>query len=195
MSSDVPRETSVQKMLKAYRKLLLKWNKRIPLVSRKNPEEAFDRLCTQSVEAEKNLPYNIQSLIDIGSGGGLPGIPLAILRPEMQVKLIERSKNKCLFLRAAAIHLELDNLEIINESWNPDHLDQPRPLVIMSLGVGEYEALAKAIWPQLRSDDGLLLFISRKVAEGIAKDVSCETLQWHKLEKSAKTGIAWIAKN
>lgn len=190
----VSRETSAQKKLKQYRELLLKWNTRIPLVSRKNPENAFDRLCTQSIAAERYIPPNIKSLTDIGSGGGLPGIPLAILRPEMQVKLIERSSNKCVFLRAVAIHLALDNLDVVNESWSPEHLNHPRPLAITSIGVGEYEDLAKRVWPHFQSGDGLLLFISRKLADQIARDVSCETPQWHKLEKSEKTGVAWIAK-
>lgn len=190
----VSRETSPQDVLREYRDFLLKWNRRIPLVSRKDPEAAFDRLLAQSVEAEQHLPQNILTLIDIGSGGGLPGIPLSVLRPEMKVRLVERGSNKCLFLRAAALHLGLDSLEVVNESWRAEHIDGPRPIAVTSLGVGEYEGLAKAAWPHLRGGDGLLLFISEPLAGQIASAVSCETFKWHSLKQSEKTGVAWLQK-
>ena len=193
--SMVPRETSAQDLLNEYRELVLKWNRRIPLVSRKDPEAALDRLLAHSIEAEKHLPDKIKTLVDIGSGGGLPGIPLGILRSDMKARLVERSSNKCLFLRNAAIHLGLDSLEVINESWQPAHMDSSGPLAVTSLGVGEYQSLTAEVWPFFRQGDGLLLFISRKLCKQIAADVSCETWMWQPLEKSRQTGVAWLQKD
>jgi 16S rRNA (guanine527-N7)-methyltransferase len=52
-------------------------------------------------------------LIDIGSGGGLPGIPLAIVRPDWQLTLLDSNFKKATFLRQAAIELQLPNVEVV----------------------------------------------------------------------------------
>jgi 16S rRNA (guanine527-N7)-methyltransferase len=64
-------------------------------------------------------------LADAGSGAGLPGIPLAIARPQWRIALAESNQKKCAFLRQAAIELRLANVEIHEgrvESWRPQPL-------------------------------------------------------------------------
>jgi 16S rRNA (guanine527-N7)-methyltransferase len=61
-------------------------------------------------------------LVDVGSGAGLPGIPLAIARPEMAVTLLEANHKKSAFLRQAVIELGLENADVVSsraEAWTP----------------------------------------------------------------------------
>jgi 16S rRNA (guanine527-N7)-methyltransferase len=69
------------------------------------------------------LPYiTADHLLDVGSGAGLPGIPLAIVCPELQVTLIDASHKKCSFMQQAAIDLRLNNITVVHgrvEDLNP----------------------------------------------------------------------------
>ena len=68
------------------------------------------------------LPYiDANSLIDVGSGAGLPGIPLALARPEMQVTLLDSNHKKTTFLQQACIELKLDNVNVISERVEAFH--------------------------------------------------------------------------
>jgi 16S rRNA (guanine(527)-N(7))-methyltransferase RsmG len=194
MEDGVSRETSTDGLLRVYRELVLKWNKRVALVSRSTPEESLERLIRHALEAVRVLPEHIQSVVDVGSGAGLPGIPIAVSRPDCAVRLVERSQNKAYFLAAAVRELKVGNVEIVGASFRLAHLDMPRPLAITSLGVGEYRLLTQEVWPELRSGDGLLYFIPRAVAAVIAADVSRETWQWERLPGNTTAGIFWLEK-
>ncbi len=64
-----------------------------------------------------------QRIVDVGSGAGLPGAVIAIMRPDCKVTLVESHQRKCRFLRQVAIELSLDNLSVVCqriESWRPD---------------------------------------------------------------------------
>jgi 16S rRNA (guanine527-N7)-methyltransferase len=72
----------------------------------------------------------ISTLLDVGSGPGFPGLPLAIARPELKVTLLDSSRKKCTFLEQARAELRLDNLEIVCErveQWKPP---QPFDVVV-----------------------------------------------------------------
>ena len=68
------------------------------------------------------LPYiDANSLVDVGSGAGLPGIPLALARPEMHVTLLDSNHKKTTFLQQACIELKLDNVNIVSERAEAFH--------------------------------------------------------------------------
>jgi 16S rRNA (guanine527-N7)-methyltransferase len=81
---------------------LLHWNARMNLTRMEGIEEAVRMHYCESFFLAKHLPPGPYSLADIGSGGGFPGLPIAILRPDLQVSLIESHKRKCVFLREAS---------------------------------------------------------------------------------------------
>ncbi len=180
------------KRLETYRRLVLRWNRRLALVSRGAPEEALDRLTGQALEALGALPTGLRTLIDVGSGAGLPGIPIAIARPGMAVRLVERGENKQLFLKEAVRTLGLENVELVHESFGPEVVRGPRPLAVTAVGLGGYIELASSVRPRLKAGDGLLLFVGRDLAEGIARHVGGVRLDWRRLRESDKTGVAWI---
>jgi len=91
----------------AYLALLLRWNARINLTALRKPEEIIRRHFFESIFAAKYLPKRTRTLLDYGSGGGFPGIPIAICRPELAVTLAESQNKKAAFLREAVRTLGL----------------------------------------------------------------------------------------
>jgi 16S rRNA (guanine527-N7)-methyltransferase len=85
----------------SYLELLLRWNQRLNLTAIRDPVEIIQRHFVESAFAAQHLPAGITNLLDYGSGAGLPGIPIAICRPEIQVTLGEAQGKKASFLREA----------------------------------------------------------------------------------------------
>lgn len=97
-----------QGKLLAFRDLLLKWNKTYNLTALRDPEQAISHHLLDSLSI---LPHiGDGTLLDVGAGGGLPGIPLAIARPELSVSMVDTVQKKVTFLRQAAIELGLKNV-------------------------------------------------------------------------------------
>jgi 16S rRNA (guanine527-N7)-methyltransferase len=83
----------------AYLDLLLRWNARLSLTAIREPGQIIRRHFAECAFAARHLPTDIESLLDYGSGAGLPGIPFAICRPEIRVTLAEAHGKKASFLR------------------------------------------------------------------------------------------------
>jgi 16S rRNA (guanine527-N7)-methyltransferase len=99
---------ATQGKLLAFRDLLLKWNKTYNLTALRDPEQAISHHLLDSLSI---LPHiGDGTLLDVGAGGGLPGIPLAIARPELSVSMVDTVQKKVTFLRQAAIELGLKNV-------------------------------------------------------------------------------------
>ena len=85
----------------AYLDLLLRWNQRVSLTAVREPEQIIRRHFVECAFAAQHLPRDIRTLLDYGSGAGLPGIPIAICRPGISVTLAEAQGKKAAFLREA----------------------------------------------------------------------------------------------
>lgn len=103
---DLPEEA--QHQLLAFRDLLLKWNKTYNLTALRDPEQAISHHLLDSLAILPQVGPG--ALLDVGSGGGLPGIPLAIARPELSVSMVDTVQKKATFLQQAAIELSLKNI-------------------------------------------------------------------------------------
>jgi 16S rRNA (guanine527-N7)-methyltransferase len=95
----VSRETLAR--LEAYAELLTRWSARINLVGRDTIADLWRRHILDSAQLRKYVPERVQSMIDLGSGAGLPGLVLAVLGVP-GVELVEADSRKCAFLREAA---------------------------------------------------------------------------------------------
>ena len=105
---DLP--AAAQDKLLAFRDLLLKWNKTYNLTALRDPEQAISHHLLDSLAI---LPHvGPEALLDVGSGGGLPGIPLAIARAELSVRMVDTVQKKTTFLQQAAIQLGLKNVTV-----------------------------------------------------------------------------------
>jgi 16S rRNA (guanine527-N7)-methyltransferase len=93
---------------RAYLELLLRWNQRLSLTAVRDPDQIIRRHFLECAFAAGRLPHDIGDLLDYGSGAGLPGIPIAICRPEISVTLAEAHGKKASFLREALRVLSLE---------------------------------------------------------------------------------------
>jgi 16S rRNA (guanine527-N7)-methyltransferase len=111
-ASGVSRETLAR--LKAYVGMLGKWNARQNLVSASSLAEVWRRHVWDSAQLAAFIPAEAESLIDLGSGAGFPGLVLALLRPGLRVTLTDSVAKKCRFLEAAAARMGI-NVAVKNE--------------------------------------------------------------------------------
>jgi 16S rRNA (guanine527-N7)-methyltransferase len=88
--------------LQAHYELLCRWNHRLNLTSIGSLEEAVERHYCESIFLAQFLPQASLKIVDIGSGGGFPGIPVAVVRPDCSVTLVEAHQRKAVFLREAS---------------------------------------------------------------------------------------------
>lgn len=91
----------------AYLNLLVKWNARMNLTSVRAPGEIVGQHFAECLFAAEQIPKKTKTLLDYGSGAGLPGIPIAICRPQIAVTLAESQGKKAAFLREAVRTLAL----------------------------------------------------------------------------------------
>lgn len=102
---------AVDKLL-SYLDLLLKWNRTYNLTALRDPAQGVTHHLLDSLAIQ---PWVGEApLLDVGSGGGLPGIPLAIVRPQLAVSLVDTVQKKVSFLQQAAIELELPNVHALH---------------------------------------------------------------------------------
>lgn len=100
--------------LLAYIALLHKWNKVYNLTAIREPQQMVSHHILDSLAVLPFLPSG-KNIADIGTGPGLPGIPLAMARPEMDVALVESNHKKATFLTQAKLELKLDNVQVVCE--------------------------------------------------------------------------------
>src|SRR5438105_9221167 len=101
-------DIATRAMLAQYIALLDKWNRTHNLTAIRDPEQMVTHHLLDSLAVLSHLPGTARRrVLDIGSGGGLPGIPMAIARPHWSVVLIDSNQKKAAFLRQAVIELEL----------------------------------------------------------------------------------------
>jgi 16S rRNA (guanine527-N7)-methyltransferase len=108
--------------LLAYLDLIQKWNRVYNLTAVREPARMLSQHLFDSLATVPHLSGS--SLLDVGSGAGLPGIPVAIARPRLPVTLLESNHKKAAFLRQAAIELRLDNVAVAcerAEAWGTSH--------------------------------------------------------------------------
>ena len=100
--------------------MLIKWNKAYNLTAVRDPDEMVSRHLLDSLSV---VPFiEGERWLDVGSGGGMPGIPLAILFPDMRVTVLDSNGKKTRFLTQVKLELKLDNLEVIHsraEAYQP----------------------------------------------------------------------------
>jgi len=115
-----PLAEPTQHKLMAYLELLAKWNKTYNLTAIRDPLQMISQHLLDALAVRPHLPAG--TLADVGSGGGLPGIPLAIAEPARRVTLNDASHKKAAFLQQAVIELKLANADVHIgrvQAWRP----------------------------------------------------------------------------
>ena len=106
--------SNFQSLCQAYKSLLSYWNTIINLVSMHDVDNLLNDLILQSIEPLANeRVLRGAKVLDIGSGAGLPGLPLKFARPDLKLVLLEPRRKKVLFLKRVISELELENVEVV----------------------------------------------------------------------------------
>ena len=115
-AANVPISSDLAEKLEIYFQLLTKWNAKINLTAfRLTPEgddQAIDRLLIEPVVAARYIQENARTLLDAGSGGGSPAIPLKLASSNLALRMVEVKTRKAVFLREAVRALGLKDAEV-----------------------------------------------------------------------------------
>lgn len=109
----IPAESSQVLQIQHYIKTLLRWNEKLNLTAIRDPLEILYRHFCESMFAAGAIPVDKGRLADIGSGPGFPGIPLKIIRPELELCLVESNIKKGTFLAEVVRELKLTNSRVL----------------------------------------------------------------------------------
>ncbi len=139
-------------LLGRYLDLLLETNKQFNLTAIKDADAAWRRHIIDSLTLLPGLAdvESASRVIDVGSGGGLPGIPVAIARPDLSVTLLEATGKKARFLERCAAELPLPNVAVLNlraESAGRDRDHRERYDVVICRAVGPMAELLEYTLP------------------------------------------------
>jgi len=112
LALEPPLTTAQQRCCLQFLALVEKWNKHYNLTAVRGVEQMITRHLLDSLALLPHLPVTAR-LLDVGSGAGFPGIPLAIARPHTVVTLLDSQLKRCRFLRQATAELALHNTEVV----------------------------------------------------------------------------------
>jgi len=128
-----------------YLNLLQKWQKSQRLIGSSDARWIVDNLFLDSLLFLKVLPPTIASLADVGSGAGLPGIPIKVVRPQWRVVLIESRAKRASFLSAAVRELGLRDTAVVRSRAEDYAVDNPRSVDAVAMRcAGDFREIAIA---------------------------------------------------
>jgi len=166
---DIDTSLEQQASLINFTNLLLKWNKVYNLTA---VRELNDMVRLHLLDSLSLLPFIVGSkrIIDVGSGGGLPGIPLAIFNPNVEFVLLDSNIKKTRFIKQACIELALTNVEVVHsrvEKYKPDQLFD----CLMTRAFSTISQTLTLV-DHLLADHAKLLFMKSNTAEQELNEVS-----------------------
>ncbi|HVO57030.1 MAG TPA: 16S rRNA (guanine(527)-N(7))-methyltransferase RsmG [Dongiaceae bacterium] len=152
--------------IQQYTRILLAWNDKVNLTAIRDPLEILYRHFCESMFGASLLPVENCRLADVGSGGGFPGLPLKILRPELQLFLIESNVKKATFLAEVVRELGLSDTRVLVSRFE-ELTEEVAPLdVVCSRALGEFSGFLNwAGSPQVGAQQALLWVGGRDVEE------------------------------
>ena len=161
-------KTTLQKF-SLYRHILLEWNQRMNLISRRDEDRIYSRHFLESLGLVFTVDIPRQSrIMDLGSGAGLPGIPMKIIRPDLQIILVESIFKKVSFLKFVVNELGMDNLDVFHgraETYEDDNKFD----FIVSRSVSNLVHLCKWSQPYIKLGSKLIAFKGSKVNDEIQR--------------------------
>ncbi len=154
--------------IQQYIKILLTWNEKVNLTAIHDPLEILYRHFCESMYAAEAIPLKNGRLADVGSGGGFPGLPLKIMRPGLQVFLVESNIKKVTFLAEVIRELGLTCAQVLARRYEELGEEEVAPLdYVCSRALGEYPLFLD--WSQQIAVKQVILWIGGRDLEEIQK--------------------------
>lgn len=167
-----------------YVDLLLKWNARLNLTAIRDPETILRRHLVECIQCAQVLPkLTNPTLLDFGSGAGLPGIPIAVCRPDIHVTLAESQQKKSAFLREATRTLDLA-AEVFD--GRVESMPPARQFNMITLrAVDRMPEACKIAFPRVKLNGWIVAFSTRETAAEIKQ--ALPFIKW--LNETPSTGL------
>jgi len=128
VSQGVPEPDGVMASLAQYHQLLLEYNPQVNLVSRKtSPDDYWLYHFLDSILALKCLDFKKKTVLDFGSGGGIPGIPIRLAIPQVRLFLLDATRKKCVVMRQMLSELNLSDCRVVNKRLEDYAQDRNSP--------------------------------------------------------------------
>jgi 16S rRNA (guanine527-N7)-methyltransferase len=181
-----PLPAAAYALLARYVKLLTHWNQKINLTAIHDPKVLVNLHLAECLRAAQRIRGDIETLLDLGSGAGLPGIPIQIARPELRVTLAESQKKKAAFLREALRELGLQGASVhadrVENMPSATVFDTVTLRAVDKMGVAMHAAIPRIRPPHGgRGGDCLVLTSQSEVA----------TIQASSFDAGGKMAIEW----
>lgn len=153
--------------IQQYTKLLLRWNEKVNLTAIRDPLEMLYRHFCESMFGTAVIPVDKCRLADVGSGGGFPGLPMKIMRPELDVVLIESNVKKATFLTEVVRELGLTGVRVLVSRYE-ELFEEVAPLdVVCSRAVGEFGPFLKWAASPIFAAQRVALWIGAQDSESV----------------------------
>jgi 16S rRNA (guanine527-N7)-methyltransferase len=169
-------KSDVNNLLGAYRELLLSANEKLNLVSRRDVHKHVAVLIPQSLlPLSWSICRMASPMVDIGSGGGLPGIPLKIARPELEITLLDSNRRKTLFLRIVVERLGLEKVTVVwsrAEEYSATQENRFHFRTVVARGLGAVDDLLGWADDLLMPGGELIIWTSEHSIKKLAKPES-----------------------
>ena len=161
--------------IQQYMKILLLWNEKMNLTAIRDPLEILYRHFCESMYASVAIPEEKGRLADVGSGGGFPGLPLKIVRPNLKVFLVESNIKKVSFLAEVIRELGLNGAQVLARRY--DELgEEVAPLdYVCSRALGEFPAFLEWAGSEQVAAKQVILWIG---ARDLAEIQKMSTWNW-----------------
>jgi 16S rRNA (guanine527-N7)-methyltransferase len=160
--------------IQQYVRILLQWNEKLNLTAIRDPLEILYRHFCESMFAAVSVPINFGRLADIGSGPGFPGLALKILRPELELFLVESNLKKGTFLAEVIRELGLTNTRVLINRYE-DLGEDLAPLdYVCSRALGEFGPFMEWAASEQVSAGRLILWIGGRDLEEVRKSAHWE---------------------
>jgi 16S rRNA (guanine527-N7)-methyltransferase len=182
--------------IQQYIRILLLWNDKINLTAIRDPLEILYRHFCESMYAAVAVPVEYGRLADVGSGGGFPGIPLKIMRPELRVFLVESNLKKATFLAEVVREIGLPDTQVLVRRYE-ELGEEVAPLdFVCSRALGEFPSFLDWARSQQIAAKQVILWIGARDLPEIQK---IRTWEWrepipvpHSLRRLLLVGTAKV---
>jgi 16S rRNA (guanine527-N7)-methyltransferase len=163
--------------IQQYIELLLRWNEKINLTAIRAPLEILYRHFCESMFGAIAIPVDSCRLADVGSGGGFPGIPLKIIRPELDLVLIESNIKKATFMTEVVRELGLTGVRVLVRRFE-ELSEEVAPLdVVCSRAVGDFGPFLEWASSPMLGTERIALWIGGQDVE-IVRQLPIEGWEW-----------------
>jgi 16S rRNA (guanine527-N7)-methyltransferase len=161
-------------LIQRYMQILRQWNEKLNLTAIRDPLEILYRHFCESMHAAVAVPLQSGRLADIGSGAGFPGIPLKIIRPELELFLVDSNIKKGTFLAEVVRDLELVNARVLISRYE-ELSEELAPLdYVCSRAVGEFGPFLDWAASEQLSARRTLLWVGGRDIEEVKKSTNWE---------------------